>query len=153
MQLQFTPPKFCITVVFDFSWDDCREIGNNGNNGLYAKFWRVNKMHYGLCENGELLVCKWRQRGHVSGQEQMHFSPLGTKRHFHVDSSKRILMYWQPIQRLFSCLWTVEWWLLAFIENSNDTSWCLSDLHQHAQGSSTPMSFSQMLISICYKIS
>ena len=26
------------------------EIENNG----YAKFWRVNKVHYGLCETGEM---------------------------------------------------------------------------------------------------
>ena len=25
----------------------------------------------------ELLVCKWRHGGHVGGQEQKHFSPLG----------------------------------------------------------------------------
>ena len=34
------------------------EIGNNG----YAKFWEVNKVHYGLCENGDKYlfedVCK-----------------------------------------------------------------------------------------------
>ena len=24
-------------------------VGNNG----YAKFWAVNKVHYGVCENGE----------------------------------------------------------------------------------------------------
>ena len=28
-----------------------REIKNNG----YAKFWGVNKVHYGLCVNGELF--------------------------------------------------------------------------------------------------
>ena len=26
------------------------EVGNNG----YANFWGINKVHYGLCENGEL---------------------------------------------------------------------------------------------------
>ena len=53
-------PKFCITIVFDFSWDDCNTQeklqtmvtqifffwGGGGGEGL-------NKMHYGLCENGE----------------------------------------------------------------------------------------------------
>ena len=39
------PPKFCITIVFDFSWDDWEP----------AKFLRVNKFLYGLCENGELI--------------------------------------------------------------------------------------------------
>ena len=30
-----------------------RELENNG----YAKFWGVNKVHYGLCENGECFAC------------------------------------------------------------------------------------------------
>lgn len=34
-----------------------------------------------------LLVCTWRQGDHVGGQEQKHFSPLGTKLYFHVNSS------------------------------------------------------------------
>ena len=42
-------PKFCISIFVDFSWDDSGKIGNNG----FAKFWGVNKVHYGLCENGE----------------------------------------------------------------------------------------------------
>ena len=47
------PPKFYVTIVLVFSWDDYNiypgEIGNNG----YEKFGGVNKVHYGLCENGE----------------------------------------------------------------------------------------------------
>ena len=136
MQLVY-PPKFCISIVFDFSWGDCntREkletmvyMQNFGGQTrcimVYVKMvncWFANDV------KESLLVVK----------NKMHFSPLGTRRH------------WQS-RRLFSSLWTVKWWRLAFIDNSNDTSWCLSDLHQPAQGSSTPMSFSQMLISICY---
>ena len=44
-------PKFCITFVFNFSVVR-RENEDNG----YAKFWGGgggNKVHYGLCENGE----------------------------------------------------------------------------------------------------
>ena len=54
-----------MTIVFDFSWDDCNTPGEIGNNG-YAKFfagqltggggggmWGVNGMHYGVCENGQ----------------------------------------------------------------------------------------------------
>ena len=37
-----------------------------------------------------------RDGGHVSGEEQKHFSPLGTKTHFRVNSSKTILFYLQP---------------------------------------------------------
>ena len=33
-----------------------------------------------------LLVCTWRYGGHIGDQEQKHFSPLGTKLHFHVNS-------------------------------------------------------------------
>ena len=37
----------------------------------------------------ELLVCTWRQGGHVCGQEQKHFYPFGTKLYFHVNSSRK----------------------------------------------------------------
>ena len=56
------PPKFCIIIVSNFSWVITvvpREIQDNG----YAKFGgggggggagrEVNRVHYGLCENGE----------------------------------------------------------------------------------------------------
>ena len=49
------PQKFCITIVSNFSWVlqvVPREIEDIG----YAKFWGVNKVHYGLCENGELPI-------------------------------------------------------------------------------------------------
>ena len=36
-----------------------------------------------------LLVCTWRHGGHVGGQQQKHFSPLGTKLYFHVNSSRK----------------------------------------------------------------
>ena len=39
--------------------------------------------------NYVLLVCTWRHGGHVGGQEQKHFSPLGTKLYFHVNSSRK----------------------------------------------------------------
>jgi len=38
-------------------------IPREGNG--YAKFWGVNKVHYGLCENGELVTAvlrtKWKK--------------------------------------------------------------------------------------------
>ena len=36
-----------------------------------------------------VLVCTWRRGGHVGNQEQKHFSPLGTKCHFHANSSRK----------------------------------------------------------------
>ena len=61
------PFKFCITIVFDFSWDEgntreklktivlyyafiylCIFFGGGGGGG------NINKVHYGLCANGEL---------------------------------------------------------------------------------------------------
>ena len=36
---------------------------------------------------GSLLVCTWCHGGHVDCQEQKHFSPLGTKLYFYVNSS------------------------------------------------------------------
>ena len=37
----------------------------------------------------ELLVCTWRHTSHVGGQEQKHFSPLGNKIYFHVNSLRQ----------------------------------------------------------------
>ena len=47
-------------------------------------------------ENALLLVRTWRHGGHVGGQEQKHFAPLGTKLCCHVNSSKKNLLYWPP---------------------------------------------------------
>ena len=50
--------------------------------------WRKN----GLCRGQyikQLLVCTWRHGGHVGGQEQKHFSPLGTKLKFSCKFFKR----------------------------------------------------------------
>ena len=55
MHLVF-PTKFCTTIAFDFSWDDCTQekletmfmpffVGGGGGG--------INKVYYGLCENGE----------------------------------------------------------------------------------------------------
>ena len=46
-----------------------------------------------------LLVCTWRHGGHVGGQEQKHLSPLGTKLYFHVNYSRKTILYWSPILR------------------------------------------------------
>ena len=56
------------------------------------------------------LVCTWRHGGHVGGQEQKHFSPLGTKRYFHVNSSGKnsIVLTADPQHenlKFFSALW------------------------------------------------
>ena len=49
------PPIFCITIVLDFSWDECDTqkklkidffLGGEGG-------WGVNKVHYGQCESSE----------------------------------------------------------------------------------------------------
>ena len=47
------PPKFCRSIVFDFSWGDClvpREIEKNA----YAKFWRDNKEYYSIFKKAYL---------------------------------------------------------------------------------------------------
>ena len=41
-------------------------------------------------------VCTWRHGGHVGGQEQKYFSPLGTKRYFHVNFSCKISILLNP---------------------------------------------------------
>ena len=45
------PPKFCISIVFNFSWDGCNTQGEMKNKD-YAKFWGANKVHYRKCGSG-----------------------------------------------------------------------------------------------------
>ena len=48
----YLPLKFCITIVFYFSWDDC-----NTQEKLETMVMQIfsgeYKVHYGLCENNE----------------------------------------------------------------------------------------------------
>ena len=44
----------------------------------------------------KLLDCTWRHSGHVGGKEQKHFSPLRTKLHFHVNSSRKNSIVLKP---------------------------------------------------------
>ena len=49
------PPKILQNHCFQFLLGITvvpKEIQDNG----YAKFWGVNKVHYGLCENGEWSI-------------------------------------------------------------------------------------------------
>ena len=51
---------------------------------------------YCIFWSGQLLVCTWRHGGHVGDQEQKHFSPLGTKLYFHVNSSRKTSIVLTP---------------------------------------------------------
>ena len=51
-------PKFCIAIAFDFSWNDWNT--QEKLETMIMQFWGVggreggvNKVQYGLCENGE----------------------------------------------------------------------------------------------------
>ena len=52
-----------------------------------------------------LLVCMWRHGGHVRGQEQNHFSPLGTKLCFQVNSSRKNSIVLTPNMAALSRGW------------------------------------------------
>ena len=46
------PPKFYITIVLDFSWDDCNNQ-EKLETMVMENVLEVNKVHYGLCESNE----------------------------------------------------------------------------------------------------
>ena len=48
--LFFVPPKFCISIVFNFSWD-LKQVKNNA----YANFWREKKS---IMVNMKLAYCR-----------------------------------------------------------------------------------------------
>ena len=74
----------------------CRNEGWRRYQGNH-EFWRIfclsgnfrNTVMSPCVVSSILLVCTWRHGGHVGGQEQKHFSPLGTKLYFHVNSSRK----------------------------------------------------------------
>ena len=47
------PLKFCISVVFDFSWDDCNtkeKLETTVTQNLGGGGGGVNRMNFGVCE-------------------------------------------------------------------------------------------------------
>ena len=68
-----------MTFVYDFS--------------LLKKKWTVLRTVYHTIAGLHVTS----HDGYVGGQEQKHFSPLGTKLYFHVKFfQKKILLYWPP---------------------------------------------------------
>ena len=49
------PPKLCITIVLDFSWDD-RNTQEKLETMVMQNFGGVNKMHCGPCESSEFAI-------------------------------------------------------------------------------------------------
>ena len=45
-------PQFFTTIVFNWFWDDCN-TQEKLETIVMQNFGGVNKIHYGLCENGE----------------------------------------------------------------------------------------------------
>ena len=56
----YLPPKFCISIVFNFFLGRLYYPGEMKNQG-YAKVWGANKVHYGRYASGV-----WRIEGHVT---------------------------------------------------------------------------------------
>ena len=46
-----SPQKFCIGIVFNFSWEGCNTQGKQKTK-VYATFGGTNKVHYGKCGSG-----------------------------------------------------------------------------------------------------
>ena len=49
--------KFYKIIVSNFSWILCTDVPREIIDNRYAKFQGVNKVHYGLDENGEFFKC------------------------------------------------------------------------------------------------
>ena len=46
------PPKFCITIVYDFSWDDCN-TQEKLETMVVQNLGAGDKVHYGLYESSK----------------------------------------------------------------------------------------------------
>ena len=83
------------------SWVSEYRIFSDKRPGAYLKFRLIGRALI-LCltvtpskikrQTSQLLVYTWCHGGYVGGQEQKHFSPLGTKLYFHVKSRKNSIV-------------------------------------------------------------
>ena len=66
--LFFVPLKFCISIVFNFSWD-LRQIENNA----YAIFCKDKKEYYGLISYRKTISgqCRWLRSLNSCGQKTL----------------------------------------------------------------------------------
>ena len=65
-------------------------------------------------ESQVLLLCTLHHDGYVGGQEQVHFSPMGTKLHLHINSSRKILLCGPPTCHLVMWLQTKNCYVKCF---------------------------------------
>ena len=114
------PPKFSITTVF--SWDDCitqekletmviRNLGVGGGGG-------INKVHYGLCKNGEFSHIPFViERFHPRGQHICKV--IGTNESIYI--RKRFLSHriaWNTNMATISLFWNTNMAAVTSCENS-----------------------------------
>ena len=67
------------------------EIFSRTSYGHWRYWWVILKPR-GI----SLLVCTWRKGGLGGGPEKKHFSSLGTKSFIHVNSSRKLVLFWTP---------------------------------------------------------
>ena len=103
-----TAKRFCVILSDDQIWTSL-QVGNLDEKntekiqGGTTFEESISLLIYDLANDKVhilLPVCMLRHGGHVSGKKQKQFSPLGNKLHFHVNSSKKKLLYgpltWPP---------------------------------------------------------
>ena len=83
--MHFVYPKtFCISIVFNFSWDDCKSQEKLKTMLMQKKFGGVNKVHYGRCGSGEFKkrLSKWRWKNPwIRPQKKFHHGAFWCVKH------------------------------------------------------------------------
>ena len=80
-----------------FKQEKSEILENIINVGCWIElFCNVYYISQSLALRAVLLVCKWRHGGHVGGQEQKHFSPLGNELYFDANLAEKFLLFWPP---------------------------------------------------------
>ena len=98
--------RFCVILSDDQIWTSL-QVGNLDEKntekiqGGTTFEESISLLIYDLANDKvRILSYRFARDGHVSGQKQKHFSPLGNKLHFHVNCSKKNILYgpltWPP---------------------------------------------------------
>ena len=121
------PPKFCITLVFHFSWILPAAVPREIENNPYAQFWGANMVHYG----------KWLRRP-VFPQPPRVFriSFYWTTFHHHLGAWNRLMWKWRtsPWKRVHFVKMLLEMGVLKFLTDGTyfsfltDPTWLATNL-------------------------
>ena len=129
-------PKFCISVVFDFSWDDCstlEKLETMVKQYIFFLGGGGDNVHHGLCENGEwlntagyLTICCFcfvnRFSEQISYSQHLFiFSSSGPDHRIHLHYSEKDKTKHKIVKQVLDKRLSIQFNLINYVSQSQQT--------------------------------